>query len=67
MFTQIRCSFCEAILDDMGDAREVWIPVEGIADHLEQIHPEKLTRAERWPDGELVIINEDELNEGLRE
>ena len=50
----VRCTFCPG---------EQWWPTEGLVDHLERTHGEELRHAARWPDGGLVIFNEDEIDE----
>lgn len=50
---KVKCGLCP---------EENWVLIEGVVDHLETEHPAAVSGAERWPDGQLVIFDEDEID-----
>lgn len=53
MSSTVRCTLC-------ADP-DTWVPLTEVIDHVELFHSSGLDLA-RWPDGELMVFDEDELD-----
>lgn len=52
----LRCSLCTA------EGRETYIERGMVVPHLEEVHADKIAGVKRWPDGEMVVVDKDELD-----
>lgn len=53
MSQTVKCTLCPP---------DTWLAVEGLVDHMEAEHAAEHNFA-RWPDGKIVVFNEDQLDE----
>ena len=53
--TKLKCTLCED---------QPWIALDEVLEHLESLHA-SLPGVMRWPDGGIVVIDHDQLDQGL--